>query len=160
MCSFPKVPIALALRSGVVGLLASAALQTPVRAAAAPAPAGSNLYMSTVGVPIISNGRLVNYIMVRLDLSLIPGTDVSRMSAKEPYFREALVRLAYRTHLNPSNNFNKVDPAIVGAKMLPLCQAIVGPVVTSVAVRYQAPEKWLEPPTSAKAAAPGPSPDL
>jgi len=115
--------------------------------------------MSNVGVPIISGGRLVNYVIVRLSLTLTSGTDVSRMSEKEPYFREALVRLAYRTHLNPANTLNKVDPALVGAKMLPLCQAIVGPVVTRVEVKYQEPQRWIEQPTTAPAAAPAPRPN-
>jgi len=99
---------------------------------------------------------LVNYVLVRLTLVLRPGTDVSRLTEKEPYFREALVRLAYRTHLNPSNSVNKVDPAIVSSKMLPLSQAIAGPVVTGVEVKYQEPEKWVELP--AAAATPRPNP--
>jgi hypothetical protein len=113
-----------------------------------PGPAGSNLYLSTVGVPIISGGRLVNYVLVRLSLTLSPGTDVSHMSEKEPFFREALVRLAYHTHLNPPDSLNKVDAAVVSAKMLPLCQAISGSVVTGVEVKYQEPEKWLEKPAA------------
>jgi len=69
------------------------------------------------------------------------------MSEKEPYFREALVRLGYHVHLNPSNSLNKLDPALVSAKMLPLCQAIAGPgVVTRVEVKYQEPEKWVQQP--------------
>jgi len=150
--------IVLTALSGAVVLSALTLVETPALAAPAPGPAGSNLYMSTVGVPIISGGRLVNYILVRLSLNLKPGTDVSRMTEKEPYFREALVRLAYHTHLNPANSLNKVDPAVVSAKMLPLCQAVAGPVVTGVEVKYQEPEKWLDPPASA--AAPAPRPNL
>jgi len=150
--------IVLTALSGAVVLSALTLVETPALAAPAPGPAGSTLYMSTVGVPIISGGRLVNYILVRLSLNLKPGTDVSRMTEKEPYFREALVRLAYHTHLNPANSLNKVDPAVVSAKMLPLCQAVAGPVVTGVEVKYQEPEKWLDPPASA--AAPAPRPNL
>ncbi len=128
-------------------------------AAPAPPPAGSSLYLSTVGVPILSGGRLVNYVLVRLTLSLRPGTDVSRLSEKEPYFREALVRLGYHLRLNPPNSLNRVDPALVSAKMLPLCQAIAGPnVVTGVEVKYQEPETWLAAPKPAPAAAPSPRP--
>ncbi len=124
-------------------------------AAPAPPPAGSSLYLSTVGVPILSGGRLVNYVLVRLTLSLRPGTDVSRLSEKEPYFREALVRLGYHLRLNPPNSLNRVDPALVSAKMLPLCQAIAGPdVVTGVEVKYQEPETYLAPPAPAPAPRP------
>jgi hypothetical protein len=129
--------------------------------AAAPAsPAGSNLYLSTVGIPIISGGRLVNYVLVRLSLTLKPGTDVSHLSEKEPYFREALVRLGYHTRLNPPNTLNRIDAALVSAKMLPLCQAIAGPgVVTGIEIKYQEPEKWLEAPTPAAAPAPASAPN-
>jgi len=160
----PKALIAFTLisRALISGLVVLSALQlrpVPALADATPGPAGSNLYLSTVGVPIISGGRLVNYILVRLSLTLRSGTDVSHMSAKEPFFREALVRLAYHTHLNPANSLNKVDPALVSAKMLPLCQAIAGPVVTGVEVKYQEPEKWLGPPAPAPAATPAPRPN-
>jgi hypothetical protein len=148
------------LISGVVGLSAVAPLQTPALAASPPAATGNNLYLSTVGVPIISGGRLVNYVLVRLSLSLSAGTDVSHMSEKEPYFREALVRLGYRTHLNPSNSLNKVNPDLVSSKMLPLCQAIVGPVVTGVTVKYQEPERWLPNPAPAASPAAAPAPRL
>jgi hypothetical protein len=157
----PIVLTALALTPGLFSLSALASFQSQAVAAPAPAPAGSNLHLSTVGVPIISGGRLVNYILVRLSLTLRPGTDVSRMSEKEPYFREALVRLGYHTHLNPANSMNKVDPALVSAKMLPLCQAIAGPgVVTGVDIKYQEPEHWIDAPTPAQAAAPAPRPSL
>jgi hypothetical protein len=144
-----------------LALLGSAALPRRALAASPPAPAGNNLYLSTVGVPIISGGRLVNYVLVRLSLTVRPGTDVSHLSEKEPYFREALVRLGYHTRLNPANTLNRIDPALVIAKMLPLCQAIAGPgVVTGVEIKYQEPEKWLEAPSSAPAPAPSPHPEF
>jgi len=140
-------------------LIVWALATAPASVWGAEAPAGNSLYLSTVGVPIISDGRLVNYILVRLSLTVRPGTDVSRLTEKEPYFREALVRLAYHTHLNPANSLNRVDPALVSAKMMPLCQSIAGPgVVTAVEIKYQEPQKRLEPPTPA--AAPAPRSDL
>lgn len=133
-----------------------APLQARALAAAPAAPAGNNLHLSTVGIPIISGGRLVNYVLVRLTLTVRPGTDVSRLSEKEPYFREALVRLGYHLRLNPPNTLNRVDPALVSAKMLPLCQAIAGPgVVTGIEIKYQEPEKWLEAPSPTPAAPAG-----
>jgi hypothetical protein len=147
------------LRRWLLGLIAAVLATAPASVSAAPASAGNSLYLSTVGVPIISNGRLVNYILVRLSLTLRPGTDVSRLTEKEPYFREALVRLAYRTHLNPVNSFNRVDPALISAKMLPLCQEIAGAgVVTAVEIKYQEPQNRLESPTPAATPAPRPEP--
>jgi len=150
----------LAMTLGSDGLFP---LHTPALAAPPPkAPTGSALYLAMVGVPILSGGRLVNYVLVRLTLVLTPGTDVSRLTEKEPYFREALVRLGYHIRLNPPTTFNRVDDALVAAKMLPLCQAIAGPgVVTGIQIKYQAPTNWLPPPTPATpAAAPAPRLEL
>ena len=126
--------------------------------AAEAAKVGNTLDLAIVGVPILSGGRLVNYVLVRLRLVLRPGTDVSHLSEKEPYFREALVKLGYHMALNPPNSLNKVDPALVRAKMLPLCQTIAAPdVVTDVEIKYQEPQKRLEAP--APAAAPSARPN-
>jgi hypothetical protein len=149
---------AMIARPVLIGTLALSALAPgPTAALAAAVPAGNSLYLSTVGVPIISGSRLVNYVLVRLSLTLRPGTDVSHLSEKEPYFREALVRLGYHTRLNPPDTLNRVDTALVSAKMLPLCQAIAGPgVVTGVEIKYQEPEKWLAAPSPAAGPAPRP----
>jgi hypothetical protein len=116
---------------------------------------GNALDLSLVAVPIVSRGRLVNYVLVRLTLTVRPGTDVTRLSEKEPFFREALVRLGYHTPLNPPNSLNQVDTALVSAKMLPLCRAIAGSdMLTGVEIKYQEPQKRLPAPVQPPRVAP------
>jgi len=142
-------------------VLFAAALSLAAAPARPGAATGNTLDLSTVAVPIVSGGRLINYVLVKVTLTLRPGTDVSHMSEKEPYFREALVRLGYHTALNPPNSFNRVDPALVSAKMAPLCQSIAGPgVVIGVEVKSQEPQKWIAAPTPTPAAASPPRPGL
>jgi hypothetical protein len=149
---------ALALIFGTQGLWD---LKAPAFAASPPSPPGNTLNTAMVGVPIVSGGRLVNYVLVRLTLVLKPGTDASRLVEKEPYFREALVRLGYHIRLNPPNSLNTIDPALVSSKMLPLCQAITGGnLVTGVQIKYQEPARWLPPPTPAPNPAAAPEPRL
>jgi hypothetical protein len=117
----------------------------------------NSLDLSMVGVPILAKGRLVNYVLVKVSLTLRPGVDVSHLSEKEPYFREALARLGYRTPLNPPTSLNRVDPELVRVKLLPLCQTIAGPgVVTGVEVKFQEPQKRVEEPAPAAASPPRP----
>jgi len=140
--------------------IASVACALVIAALSAPAWAATDnsLDLSMVGVPILSKGRLVNYVLVKVSLTLRAGVDVSHLSEKEPYFREALARLGYRAALNPPTSLNRVDPQVVRAKLLPLCQAIAGPdVVTGVEVKFQEPQKRIEEPAPA-AASPPPRP--
>jgi hypothetical protein len=148
-----RLPIALLILA-----LSAATVSGRPALAAEPSTVGNTLDLAIVGVPIEWRGRLVNYVLVRLRIVVRPGTDVSHLSEKEPYFREALVRLGYHMALNPPNSLNKVDPALVHAKMLPLCQAIAAPdVVTDVQIKYQEPQKRLEAPAAAPASAPRPN---
>ena len=60
------------------------------------APGGQYVNVSPVAAPIVLNGQLINYIFVTLRLNLAPNVDALRMRDKEPYFRDAFVRLAHR----------------------------------------------------------------
>jgi hypothetical protein len=109
---------------------------------------GLDVNMSQVAIPVLLHGRLVNYIFVTLRLTLRPGSDPIKLREKEPYFRDALVRLAARTALNSPTDLAKVNEPLLRADMLAQCAQIVGPgVVTGVVVVHQAPqhEAWTLP---------------
>ena len=137
----------------VLALLAAPAIYAAGPAAAAEAPksgkaSGQYVDMSPVGVPVIWRGRLVNYVFVTLRLTIRPGVDVMKLREKEPYFRDALVRLAHRSPLNPPNDFTRVDEPALKTKMLAESARIVGPgQVTSVQVVTQAPQRRTGLPT-------------
>jgi hypothetical protein len=109
---------------------------------------GLDVNMSPVAVPVLFHGRLVNYIFVTLRLTLKPGSDPVKLREKEPYFRDALVRLASRTPLNQPTDFSKVNEGLLKADMIAQCAQIVGPgVVTGVLIVQQATqhEAWTLP---------------
>jgi hypothetical protein len=102
---------------------------------------GLDVNMSPIAVPVLYHGRLVNYIFLTLRLMLRPGSDPIKVGEKEPYFRDALARLASRTPLNQPTNLAAINEPLLKADMLAQCAQIVGPgVVTSVVILKQAPE--------------------
>ncbi|MHB8286264.1 MAG: hypothetical protein ACYDD1_16535 [Caulobacteraceae bacterium] len=106
---------------------------------------GLDVNMSTVAVPVLFHGRVVNYIFVSLRLMLKPGSDPVKLREKEPYFRDALVRLASRTALNKPDDLSKINEGLLKADMLAECAKIVGPgLVSSVVIVKEAAqhEAW------------------
>lgn len=94
-----------------------------------------------VALPVVSNGRVVNYVFVtmRVDLSASANTDLWR--AREPFFRDALVRLGHRTPFNPPADYLTVDEARLCAAFLTEARAIAGAgVVTGVRIIQQVPK--------------------
>jgi hypothetical protein len=99
---------------------------------------GQYVDLQPVALPVMVDGRLANYVFVTLRLNLASGVDTSKWRAKEPYFRDALVRMAHETAFNPPGETDKIDAGRLSAAMLRQATAIAGPgVVRSVAVTLQ-----------------------
>jgi hypothetical protein len=93
-----------------------------------------------VGMPIVVGGELVNYVFVTVRLLLTPSADAMRWRAKEPYFRDALVRIGHETPFVLPSDYDKIDTAKLCAALLRQAQAIAGPgVVRGVVVLSQTP---------------------
>lgn len=119
-----------ALLAAVVALLAPAAASAGEAASPSPVP---TLLMSPLPLPVVEDGRLVNYIFVNLRLTLSPKADADKLREKEPFFRDALVRAAHRTRLAAANDNNRVDEPRLRAILLAESARIAGPgVVTGV----------------------------
>ena len=98
-------------------------------------PAGQYVDLAPAPLPIVVNGRLVNYVFVYMRINLAPGADLPRWRDKEPYFRDALVRLAHRTPFTWPGDFTRIDQARLKAALFQAAVAITGPgVVTSVEI--------------------------
>jgi len=99
---------------------------------------GQYVDLQPVALPIVVDGALVNYVFVYVRLNLAPGADVSRWRAKEPYFRDALVRAGHAAPFTIPRNSEKVDAAKLVATMMRESAAIAGPgVVRSVSLTSQ-----------------------
>ena len=127
-----------------VGTLALAgAAATAASASDAPAAAGgATLNIAGVGLPIISGGRIRNYVFVTISLTLGAGTTPEQMRSKEPYYRDALVRAAHRTPFVLADDWTQVDAPAVCAMLMRVAPSISGAgSIASAQVALQAPRR-------------------
>jgi hypothetical protein len=125
-------------------IAATAALSAVAPAALAEdAPAGGqSLNMPGVGLPIITGGRLRNYIFVSLRLHLGGSATPQTMRTKEAYLRDALVRAGHRTPFVVADDWTRIDAAAVSASLMRSAATIAGRgAVTRVEIVSQAPRR-------------------
>jgi hypothetical protein len=103
---------------------------------------GQYVDLSPVGLPIVVNGQLVNYVFVYVRINLASGVNPSKWREREPYFRDALVRAGHRTPFTIPDDYQHIDTGKLTAALHREAVAITGPgVVKSVVVSSQAP-RW------------------
>ena len=125
------------------------ALASPALAAekTEPKEVGQYVDLSPVALPIVVNGRLVNYVFVSVRILLSGQANTPKLRAKEPFFRDALVRLAHRTPFTDPKDYQVVDAARLQAGLMREAVAIAGPDdIRGVAVLSQTSKKRVPPP--------------
>jgi|HubBroStandDraft_5_1064220.scaffolds.fasta_scaffold396987_1 hypothetical protein len=89
--------------------------------------AGQYVDLSPVAMPIVIDGRLINYVFVYIRVNLTPSADAIHLRDKEPYFRDALVRMGHRTPFSLRTDYTKLDEARLKAAFFQAASAIAGP---------------------------------
>ena len=80
-------------------------------------------------------------------MNLTEGADLIRLRAKEPYFRDALVRDTNQTSVMIPNDWQKVDETKLSQLLMRDAIALAGPgAVASVVVTSQLPQRRIMPP--------------
>lgn len=97
------------------------------RAAAQQAPAGQYVDLAPVAMPIVVDGRLINYVFVYVRINLTPQADMPKWRDKEPYFRDALVKLGHRTPFTRYDDYTRLDESRLKAALFQAAAAIAGP---------------------------------
>ena len=82
--------------------------------------------LGPVTVPVIINGRVVNYLFLSVKVTLTSKVNESKMRDMEPYFRDAIIRLAYKTSFAQADHMDKLDEPRFKAAMLPEFSKITG----------------------------------
>ena len=109
-----------------------------------PTEANLRLDISGLGLPVLKDGRVVNYVFVRVRINLNPGIDRPDIEAGEPFVRERMLRAAYRAPLNSGADVMALDPQKLEAQTLSAARAVYGTTrVRSVEIRDQKPQKRL-----------------
>jgi hypothetical protein len=126
------------------GLAALALTALPAAASAGSNPVTSApdpyVLMAPVALPVVADGRLINYVFVTLRLGVARDADSYRLTALEPFFRDALVRAGHRTPFSRPDTYTALDDARLKQTVLRAAAAIAGPgqIVSVEIVREQA----------------------
>lgn len=147
-----------AFRGMVRGMLRRALITAALALAATPAlsaekegkgDVGQYVDLQPVGLPIVVNRQLVNYVFVYVRINLTSGANVSRLREKEPFFRDALVRAGHRTPFTLPSDLGAVDVPKLTATLTREATAIAGPgQIRSVVVTSQAPRRRVRLPSA------------
>ncbi|CAN5351904.1 hypothetical protein BH09PSE2_BH09PSE2_13730 [soil metagenome] len=98
--------------------------------------------LSPVGLPIVWEGKLINYVFVTLKLPVAARFDAAKLREKEPFFRDALVRAAHRTPFVRPWDFTHIDRPALTAVMLRESARIAGEgAVTSIEIVSEEPQR-------------------
>jgi hypothetical protein len=132
----------------VAVLLASPALAAdPAAKKEGKGDVGQYVELQPIGLPIIADRRLVNYVFVYVRINLTDGANAAKLREKEPYFRDALVRAGHRTPFTLPSDLSKIDTARIVASLSRDAAVIAGPgQIRSVVVTSQAPRRRLPTP--------------
>ena len=65
-----------------------------------------------LAVPVVRDGRLVNYLFVSLRIQISPHVDLWRTREKAQFLRDALVRASHANQLSDPNDPNKLNETL------------------------------------------------
>jgi hypothetical protein len=106
--------------------------------------------LSPVALPVVAGGAVVNYVFVTAKVMLNPRADQFALRDKEPFFRDALVRDAYRTPFVVAGDYNRIDEAKLDAALFGDAVAIAGQGnVRGVVVVSQTAQRFVRAPHAA-----------
>jgi hypothetical protein len=140
------------MRSLVLAVIAFFALTGSALAAGDPQnpPDDHAVTLSPVALPIVAGGLVVNYVFVTAKVMLSPRADEFALRDKEPFFRDALVRDAYRTPFVVATDYNRIDEGKLKAALYRDAVAIAGQGnISGVAIVSQTAQHFVRAPHAA-----------
>ena len=107
-------------------LTAAAVASTASASEKAAPPAGAFVNLPGMGLPVITDGRVRNYVFIVLKLHLGPAHTVEAVRAKEAHLRDALVRAGHRTPFVLPDTWVALDTAALSASLIRSAATLVG----------------------------------
>jgi hypothetical protein len=103
--------------------------------------------LQPMALPIIVDGRLINYVFVQLNLTLKPDVPTTVFEGKEPMLRDAIVREAHGKPFVRPDSYSAIDEARLKASILRETNSLIGPGKTAlVTLVKQTPRTFIAPP--------------
>ena len=106
--------------------------------------AAQTVAMEAVALPVIVDGKLLNYVFVSIRLDLTTKADGAQVRAKEQFFRDDLVRMGHRTPFTRADDYTRIDDNKVKAEVQGFAASILGPgMIRSVVITKEVSQKLL-----------------
>lgn len=133
-------------RIGMAAILALAvsAQSRPASATEEKGKGGAEQHVDLAGVPfpIVVNGRLTNYVFVVLRLTPQPGSDATKIKAREPFLRDYLVRLGHKQPFVVAGDMTRIDDRRLLSAAAAEMPRLIGPkLVRTVGIASQTPQR-------------------
>lgn len=77
-------------------------------------------------VPVVRQGRLVNYVFVNARIQLAPGTDIWRARDQGHFLRDALLKAVHRESIADSTRDDAVNPAAAQTLIAATARQVLG----------------------------------
>src|SRR5439155_25348382 len=114
----------------------------PALAGETPSQAGQYVDLSSIAMAVLVDGRMIKYVFVYVRINLTAGANSALLREKEPYFRDALVRMGHRTPFTRYDDYTSLDAARLKAALFAAAVAIAGPgTIKSVEIVSQTPKQ-------------------
>jgi hypothetical protein len=111
---------------------------------AAPDPV---IKLQSMALPIIVDGRLVNYVFLQSSITLKPEVPLTVFEGKEPMLRDAIVREAHSKPFMRPDSYVALDEARLKGSILRETNKLIGPgKVAMVTIIKQTPRNFVPPP--------------
>ena len=112
------VGTAVALAAPASRVLASDKAEAPSEA--------PTVNIAGVGLPVIAGGRIRNYVFVTIRLHVGGGQTLETVRAKDPFFRDAIVRTAHRAPFTLADDWTKLNETAINAAVMAIANVVVG----------------------------------
>ena len=107
--------------------------------------------LQPIAIPIIVDGRLLNYVFINLSLKLAATVPTTAMDGQEPLLRDAIVKLAHNSPFTAADTYNEVDAVKFKSAVLSEATKLLGKgKVASVEITKQIARRQIPHPSGPK----------
>jgi hypothetical protein len=100
--------------------------------------------IETVALPVIVNGKLLNYVFVSIRLDLMPDANANLVRDKEQFLRDDLVRVGHRTPFTRTDDYTHLDETKIKAELARFAKTVIPPgTIKSIVITRQVSQKLL-----------------
>jgi hypothetical protein len=127
--------------SGPIVASASSASASSDKKPEGEAAEGLSVNLSPVGLPVIVDGRIRNYVFITLKLHLGGEATAESIRARQAFLKDALVRTAHRAPFTMPDDWATLSTNKINAAMMAIAGIVAPHAVTACEVLTQVPRR-------------------